>query len=159
MTLICSPRKVTHSHRGRRFQSRVPASRSALLAAITAFLPMIARADDGNLLLFGIYVFVVPTVLFLIVACVLAWFLCPPRVRPVAVALCVVPCTPIYNGTFPWPLWVYSIDRNLPGSAFDVTWRVIFAALVAYLAVQLLVWLRYRGDALPSKSLERTRGR
>jgi hypothetical protein len=138
-------------------QSKVPTSRSALFAAITVFLPIVARADGGNWLLFGIYVFVVPTVLFLIVACLVVWFVCPPRVRPLAIALCVVPCTPIYNGTFAWPLWVYSIDRNLPGTVFDVTWRVILTALTAYLAVQLLVWLRYRAKSPPDRTLERTR--
>jgi hypothetical protein len=115
-----------------------------LATSAVILLPSVARADEGNWLLFGIYVFVIPTYVAFGAACVAIWILCPARVQPLAIALGAVPCTPIDNGTFHWPLWSYFLDNNLPGTMFDVIWRTILTAAAVYGVVWLVVWLQER---------------
>lgn len=138
--------------------SSLPATRRAaqVVVACASLIPAVARADDGNWLLLGIIVLVVPTILFLVVAFAVTWFAVPPRARPLVMALCAAPCAPIYNGTFPWPLWTYySTDGFIPTTSLGVAWRVLLTALTAYLVVQLIVWLRYRGK-VPARPHRRT---
>jgi glucan phosphoethanolaminetransferase (alkaline phosphatase superfamily) len=131
---------------------------SVYAALVMATLPAVVRADDGNWLGLGILVIVVPTVLAFGVACLLTWFLCPLYLRPIVIGLCAVPCTPINNGTFYWPLWSYLLDHNLPRSMSETVLAASATALAAYAMGWLAVWLRLRTSP-PNTSLERTRDR
>ena len=138
--------------------SRGPTVTLGLLLAASAVLlsPAVVQADEGNWLMFGVVVLVVPTLVVFSFACAFVWFLCPPRVRPLAIALCAVPCTPIDNGTFYWPLWSYFLDHDFPGTLFDLVWRTILTAASVYVLVWFIVWLRLRALP-PNPSLKRTR--
>ena len=112
-----------------------------LFAAL--ILPSIARADEGNWLAFGVVVLIVPTVIAFVVACLLVWFLVRPAARPLAIAIIAIPCAPVPNGSFYWPLWSYLLDRNLPGSIPGVVGYVTLSAVIAY----GLAWLAVRSFA------------
>jgi len=128
------------------------------VAVAMLVLPSVARADGGNWFAFGVLVLVIPTLLALGVACALVWILCPLYARPMIIALCAIPCTPLDNGRFYWPLWSYFLDNDFPGTMSEIILRTSAMALAGFVAGWFAVWLQLRASA-HNTSLERTRGR
>jgi len=105
------------------------------------------QGDPGQVELFGVMVLVVPTLIVFSIACAVVWFACPRWSRPLAIALCSVPCAPIYNDSAWWPLWACSIDRYVPGYTFDVVWQVALTALIVYGLTWMIVRMTQRPAA------------
>ena len=87
---------------------------------------------------------IVPTMIVFSIACAVVWFACPRWSRPLGVALCSVPCAPIYSDSGWGPLWAYSIDRYVPGYTFGVVWQVALTAFVVYGLTWMLVRMSQR---------------
>jgi len=139
---------------------RVTAVLAATAAVAMMTLPSIARAEDSNAnwWAFGVLVIVVPTIWALVIACLLIWLLCPLYLRPVALAVCAVPCTPLHTGTGNWPLWSYLLGNRFSETVSEIIWRTSLVALLAFALGWFAIWLKLRASP-PNKSLERTHER
>ena len=108
------------------------------LFAILLLFPLSAWAEEGNWELFGVVLFIVPTLIAFLMASTAIWLTCSARVRPWAIALCAIPLAPISNGDYRWPLSVYLFDWDPGVTPSAMIWPIIVTVVVTYLAVHLM---------------------
>jgi hypothetical protein len=86
--------------------------------------PAVALADSGNPAVLIVLFVLLPALIVFLPICIAIWKLVPRSYRPLVMAAWFVPISPVHNGVYPWPLFVYLFDPE------DVTASAVIVAVV-----------------------------
>jgi len=138
----CAPASLplpAAAHAGVGAMMRV-ASAVLALSVVLAGTPAVAFADSGNPAVLIVLFVLAPALIVFLPICIAIWRLVPRSYRPLAMAIWFVPISPVHNGFYPWPLFVYLCDPE------DVTARAVLisAVLTAGVVYGASYWLGQR---------------
>jgi hypothetical protein len=93
--------------------------------------------------MFGLYLFILQSIVFFALVSVTAWRLCTPRMRPLAIAVCSVSLAPISYGSYYWPLISYVLFREFWAlkTPSTLVLPIVTTAAVTFTAVHIVLWL------------------